>query len=440
MLRAIGPIRHNPLDFLARTWQRHGDVVQFPIPRPATYLVSSPADVRSLLVAGAKTQSKRTLQYDNLATVTGNGLLTTDDPPWRDHRRIVQPAFHHAELAGVCEHTAAALSPWLHSWRAGGDSVTVDLDEVMMQISLQVVATALFGSDWQSAADDLTKSTVVALDAVVARARNPLPPPRWLPTPGNRRLRTAVARLDTAVDAVLDQRALSGSRGGDLVDLLVAGLRTRGGATDRRAVRDELVTFLVAGHETVASALTWAWYLLARNPDVAQALASEADQVLGDGALQLGDLEKLVVARSVVDETLRLYPPAWVITRKLTAQARLKDYLLPAGALVIMSPWIVQRHPAVWVNPNVFDPGRFVGTQARSHAGYLPFGLGPRICVGRDFALTEATVVLAMLGREFRFELQDNAAITPLASVTLRPPNGLSVRVVTRGSGPQVSG
>lgn len=432
MLRAIGPIRRNPLEFLAQTWQRHGDVVQFPIPRPATYLVSNPADVRSILVAGAKTQSKRTLQYDNLATVTGDGLLTADDPPWRSHRRIVQPAFHHAELAGVCEHTAAALLPWLRSWRAGTPPAAVDLDEVMMQISLQVVATALFGSDWQTVADDLTKSTVVALDAVVARARNPLPPPGWMPTPGNRRLHKAVAQLDAAVDAVLDQRALSGSRGGDLVDLLVAGLRNQSGLTDRKAVRDELVTFLVAGHETVASALTWAWYLLGRNPAVADAVASEARGVLDDGPVQLSHLERLVTARSVVDETLRLYPPAWVITRKLMGDAQLTDYVLPTGSLVIMSPWIVQRHPAVWAAPNLFDPERFIGIEARSHPGYLPFGLGPRICVGRDFALTEATIVLAMLAREFRFDPIESGAITPLASVTLRPPDGLPVRVIRR--------
>jgi cytochrome P450 len=431
MLSAIRPIRRNPLEFLATTWRRHGDVVQFPIPRPATYLISGPSDVRSILVSGAKTQSKRTLQYDNLATVTGNGLLTADDPPWREHRRVVQPAFHHGELAGVVDHTFEALGPWLTRWRNAGPEV-IDLDEVMMEVSLQVVASALFGSDWQANAAGLTKSTIVALDAVVARARNPLAPPLWLPTPGNRRLKSATAALDAAVDAVLDERARGQAVQGDLVDLLIAGLRRENGSVDRSAVRDELVTFLVAGHETVASALTWAWYQLAKHPDVADELAAEAQQSLADGRPGLSDVSGLILSRAVVDETLRLYPPAWVITRKLTQETQLADYCLPAAALVIMSPWIVQRHADVWSQPDAFRPHRFVGVDARGQAGYLPFGLGPRICVGRDFALTEAVIVLSVLAREFRFELTDAGAITPLASVTLRPPEGLAVRVSRR--------
>ena len=212
------------------------------------------------------------------------------------------------------------------------------------------------------------------------------------------------------------------------MDLLIAGLRANNGSVDRTAVRDELVTFLVAGHETVASALTWAWYLLAKHPDTADELADEATRVLGEGPPQLSDLSELVLSRAVVDETLRLYPPAWVITRKLTKESELTNDVLPAGSLVIMSPWIVQRHESVWSEPERFDPQRFVGVDARGQAGYLPFGLGPRICVGRDFALTEATVVLSVLAREFRFELLDSAPITPLASVTMRPPDGLRVK------------
>lgn len=438
MLAAIGQIRRNPLEFLAQTQARYGDLVQFPIPRPPTYLVSHPAEVRSLLVAGNKGQSKRTLQYDNLATVTGNGLLTADDPPWREHRRIIQPAFHHSELGGLVSHTCAALRPWIQRWSDANSDPRLDLDEVMMEVSLQVVASALFGSDWQSVATDLTRSTVVALDAVVARARNPLAPPRWLPTPGNRRMSAAIAELDGAVDSILDLRARSQDAGGaDMVDLLIAGLSREasvggGEVVDRRAVRDELATFLVAGHETVASALTWAWYLLADHPEFAQRLAAEADEVVGQGPLAIEDLDRLPFARAVIDETLRLYPPAWVITRKLTASAEVAGQVLPAGALLIMSPWIVQRHPDIWSEPDKFDPQRFLGVDARTHPGYLPFGLGPRICIGRDFALAEATVVLAVLARHFRFARTSHEPITALASVTLRPPNGLPVTVIRR--------
>ena len=436
MLTAIGAIRNNPLAFLARMQRQYGDLVQFPIPRPPTYLVSHPDDVRTLLVSGSRGQSKRTLQYNNLATVTGNGLLTADDPPWRAHRRVMQPAFHHSELAGVVAHTSEAVGAWADRWQISGAPPQIDLDEVMMELSLQVVASALFGSDWRAMASGLTRSTVVALDSVVARARNPFAPPRWLPTPGNRRLSAAIDSLDAAVDAVLSARsnspssAVAGAESPDLVDLLISGLRDRTGRVDRQAVRDELVTFLVAGHETVASALTWAWYLIARHPEVGDRLAVEASEVLGDQPLHLADLKKLPFARAVIDETLRLYPPAWVITRRLTAPAPVCGQELPVGSLLIMSPAIVQRHADVWSDPDSFDPRRFEGVEARSQRGYLPFGLGPRMCIGRDFALVEATVVLATMAKHFRFEPLDPRPITPLASVTLRPPNGLPVRVV----------
>lgn len=439
MLGAFGMIRRDPAAFLEQMWREYGDVVQFPIPRPAVYLLSSPTDVKSVLVDAVSTQSKRTLQYDNLAILTGDGLLTADDPPWRQHRRVIQPAFHSSELDDVCANTARATSTFLDRWGALADGATVDVDEAMMEISLQVVATSLFGSDWQEAAGGLTKATIVALDEVVARARNPLAPPLWVPTARNRRLQRAKAALDSAVDALIanyDFRSDGAEAPGDsrtFLDLLMSGLRSHDGSLDRQAVRDELVTFLVAGHETVASALSWAWYLLAEHPHIADDVRAEVDALTPGHEWNMATVASLPLTRAVVDETLRLYPPAWVLTRTSTIEHKFAGSSLPVGSLLIMSPWILGRHPEVWQNPDQFDPQRFIGGNSRNRLGYLPFGTGPRICIGREFALAEAVVVLAMVAARFELRRPIGAGpITALASVTLRPPSGLPMKVHRR--------
>lgn len=435
MLKSFGRIRRDPLQFLAAIWREYGDVAQFPIPRPAVYLLTDPDAVRDVLVSSARDYTKRTLQYDNLATVTGSGLLTADDPPWRERRRVIQPAFHHERLAGVADHAVAAVDPYLARWQRLSDGTVVDVDEAMMELSLQVVASALFGSTWDSQARELTQATLIALDQVVARARNPLAPPLNWPTPGSTRLRRSIRTLDAAVADVLTARRSTGVAApvdrSDLVDMLLAARIDPAAQLDGSGVRDELVTFLVAGHETVASTMTWVWHLLASNPAAAAALHAEVDSVLAGRLPTFADVPDLTWTRAIVDETLRLYPPAWVITRKSTAEHQALEVAMPTGSLVIMSPYLVHRHPDAWDRPEEFDPSRFLGGSTRRDA-YLPFGLGPRLCIGRDMALLEATLVVAAIAARFRFETAGGQAVEALASVTLRPEHGLPMRVYAR--------
>lgn len=433
MIKSMRLIRRDPLAFLYQTWQRHGDIAQFPIPRPGVYLVSEPGAVRSVLAVNSRDYSKRTLQYDNLALVTGEGLLTADDPPWRERRRVLQPAFHRDALEGACLQTGSCVEALLTRWSATGGAV-VDIDQEMMDLSLNIVAAVLFGAAWERQAAKLTASTVVALDLVVARARNPLPPPVGWPTPGNRKMRRAVADLDAAVEQVLTARRSAGpAASADMIDLLLAESDGPDPVLDSRAIRDELVTFLIAGHETVASAMTWAWYLLGRSPDARRRLQAEADDVLGGRTPEFADLPNLPWARAVVDETLRLYPPAWVITRKALADHELAGSLVPKGSLVIMSPWLVHRHPDSYAQPEEFDPQRFLDRSSKAAPDYFPFGLGPRLCIGRDLALMECTLMLAAIAGRFDLTLASPAADTkPLASVTLRPRNPLRLTLRQR--------
>jgi cytochrome P450 len=436
MLRAIRRIGDDPLAFLAEQWRRHGDVVQFPIPSPPTYMVSHPDDVRMVLVGRSRDVTKRTIQYRALSRVTGQGLLTSDNPVWREHRRILQPAFHPDTLPAVATHTARAAAGLVTRLRERGDGGIVDIDAEVMTLALEVVGDSLFGHELGPVADRLAEATLTALGEVVSMASMPLRAPGWIPTPGNRRMARSLSELEAAVEAILAQRAAQGpSEPPDMLDLLQAS------RLDHTAVRDEIVTFLVAGHETVASALTWALVLLGTHPDVADRVAGEADDVLGDPmtdgspVIDMAALAQLRVSRAVVDEAMRLNPPAWLITRSTTADMELGGSHIPAGSLVIMSPWIVHRHPEVWDDPESFRPDRFLAVaQEPSPAlrtAYIPFGAGPRMCIGRDFAYAEAVLSLAMICRAVRLA-PSGAPVRALPLVTIRPDRPALMRITQR--------
>lgn len=431
MARAMLQIRRNPLAFCVSTWRTYGDVVQFPIPTPPSYLVSGPDAVREVLVGRAREVGKRTIQYRSLALVTGQGLLTADTPEWKRQRPLVQPAFHHTAVERVAEHVSRAVGRLIDRWTPRSGQV-VDVEAEMLRLSLEVVGDALFGSDLADDAHTLTGATLSALDVVVARARVPITPPAWLPTPANRRLGRAVRQLDGAVRRMVTARAARADAPAhaDMLDLILSARDDRGSSLSDSEVRDQIVTFIVAGHETVASALSWAWALLARDPARAGALADEAREVLGGRLPTIADYGRLPLARAVFDETLRLYPPAWLITRNTTAAMELDGRPVPEGALVIISPWIVHRHPDAWSDPEAFDPERFLdGTISRG--AFLPFGSGPRLCIGREFAYVEGVLVLAALAAHFTF-----APVGPMPHaeplVTVRPAGGVPLRIAAR--------
>ncbi len=447
MLRAIRTIRTDALGFLEQMAREYGPVVQFPIPSPPSYLVSDPEAVRRVLVTKAKDYDKETIQYRSLSLVTGEGLLTTSGDVWRRQRRMVQPAFHHQVLEGVVGHAARGAEDLLARWgdaarqgrlrRPAGPErgAVIDVDEAMMRVALETVGASLFGTDLSADADRLARATIEALDVVVARAQVPVQPPQWLPTRRTRALRAALAQLDDAVASMISSRQRG--RGADepatLLDLLVDASIAEP-PIPVSEVRDELVAFLVAGHETTASALTWVLWLLAGDLDVQAEVARELGEVLGDRGPSYADLDRLPWTRAVFDEAMRLYPPVWLVSR----QAREGDVLagreIPAGSLIIMTPYIAQRDPMLWDEPAEFHPRRFLDGHRRGAAGdavFWPFGLGPRMCIGRDFAYVEGMTVLAVLLRQLEFTRLPGVTPRPAALVTLRPADPLPL-VVTR--------
>lgn len=437
MLRAIRTIRSDALGFLEQMARAYGPVVQFPIPSPPTYLVSDPEAVRRVLVTHAREYDKETIQYRSLSLVTGEGLLTTSGEVWRRQRRMVQPAFHHEVLERVVGHAARAADELVSRWGDLSRGAVIDIDEAMMRVALETVGASLFGTDLSGDADRLARATIEALDVVVARAQVPVQPPDWLPTRPTRRLRAALVQLDDAVASMVAsrQRAGSADEPSTLLDLLVEAA-----AADppipASEVRDELVAFLVAGHETTASALTWALWLLAGDAEVQGEVTQELDEVLGERALTYADLDRLPWTRAVFDEAMRLYPPVWLVSRHAKEDDVLAGREIPAGSLIIMTPYIAQRDPQLWEAPTEFRPQRFLDGHRRGAAGdavFWPFGLGPRMCIGRDFAYVEGMAVLSVLLRQIAVSRVPGVVPRPAALVTLRPADALPLVVRPRG-------
>lgn len=429
MLRAFRTIRGNPLQYLNSVWREHGDIVQFPVPRPPSYLVNSPGGVRHVLIDNARNYGKSTIQYKALSLVTGDGLLTSDGDTWRGQRRVLQPAFHHTALEALGGHVSEATERVAQQWRALPSGTVVDVDAYMMSAALEVVAASLMSTDLTGKSSDIAAATLDALDVVVARARVPITPPGWLPTPANKTLRRSVARLDAAVSEMVVAR---GSQPGeDLLGMLLSVRDETGRPLEVAEIRDQLVTFIVAGHETVASALGWAWGLIAAHPHVGDRIAREADAVAPHRAVGFRDYRQLTFTRAVIDETLRLYPPAWLITRSALHDDTIDGVHIPAGALVIMSPWLLHRHPGLWERPEEFAPERFEGDVERF--AHIPFGAGPRLCIGRDFSYVESVMMIAELARRFTVARPDGSPFPegdPL--VTIRPRGGMPLTIEPR--------
>jgi cytochrome P450 len=414
MLKNLRKIVNDPLTYLESVWQEHGDVVQFPVPKPATYLVSSPAGAREVLVNQHKETSKKTLQYNNLSLVTGEGLLTADTQAWRPRRRMLQPAFHQEMVALSQVHVELGLAKLESHWQeltVAGPTI-IDIDQAMMSMALEITCGALFGVDIESEVDEITAATLTALHGVVARARNPLAVPLAVPTPANLNMKRAIKKLDKAVTLIIAARAGNqlplDAPIRDMLDVLLdPDLET---PLTKQQIRDEIVTFIVAGHETVASALTWAWYLLIANPTEMKKLQEHPERAI------------LVFA-----EALRLYPPAWVITRRTLNEIEVEGVRIPTDSLVIVSPWLVHRNQKAWEQPLQFSPDRF--QNGTPQLGYIPFGAGARLCIGRDMATLEGSMILARLVQNWNIEAIHHSEVPIDASVTLRPVGGMPVRI-----------
>ena len=432
MLKNLKFIRDHPHRYLLEAFQEFGDAVTFRVPGNHAIFINHPDDVQHVLQMNHRNYDKRTFQYRVLSQITGKGLLThPGGQDWLKKRRIAQPAFNTDSLKNIVPIVVDTIKPMLGRWREISDSgIPLDIDREMMQCALDVVSKALFGADLSDQAYQLTGAVMDALDYLIYQTRTLMMVPDWVPTRQKRDYQKAMKRIEAVVNRLIDRRSLE-EPGEDFLGLLLGARDDKGQRMlSRKEVRDEVVTLLIAGHETVASSLTWSWYLLAQHPDQRKKLREEADRVLADRNPTYEDLESLAYTRQVYDEALRLYPPAWLITRRALGEDRLRnDTVVAAGSLIIISPYTMHRRPDLWPEPDAFSPERFGKGQEQHRFGFIPFGGGPRLCIGNRFAYTEAITILAMVSRAFELHLPEDGHTETEALVTLRPKKGLPMLI-----------
>jgi cytochrome P450 len=378
---------------------------------------------------------RNTFQYNNFRYVTGDGLLTTDGDFWLRHRRLAQPRFHRQRLVGLVDNMVAVIARMMKRWDAlaqAGESL--DIDEEMMRVALEVVGQALFSIDLTDEAHDLAHDMLALLDYVVFRAKMLIAPPPIVPTPRNIRFRRNLKKFDKLIYGLISQRRAQPTSDDDLLNMLLLSTYTDGSQLTDKELRDECLTMLIAGYEPVAAGLTWSFYLLSQHAEVQAKLEAEVDK-LGH-VPHWGDMGALGYTEQVFTEALRLYPPNWILTRQALAADEIGGYFIPAKALVVISSYAVHHNTAVWPSPYSFDPDRFTTDKVkeRSKFAHLAFGGGPHLCIGKDFAIVEAKLILATVAQKYRLVVADGVQVEPFPQVTIRPKYGLRMNLVKRSA------
>ena len=433
MLGMLPAVRRNPTAVFTDAARRFGDVVYLKIGPRRGYLITNPGDIRHVLQDNARNYHKSPL-YDRLRLSLGNGLLTSEDAFWLRQRRIAQPAFHRQRIAGLASVMVEAASETATRWETTAASGrSVDVAGEMMHLTRTVVLRALLGADLGPFADRLDHAWTI-INQHIGESFWSLGFNR-LPTPKYRRFQAARAVLQAAVDHVIKQRRQNQSDSADLLSMLMAARdEETGEAMSDQQLRVEITTFLIAGQETSSVALTWTWFLLSQHPAARERLEAELDAVLNGRPPEYADVANLTYTRMVVEEAMRLYPPAWGFSRQALGDDALGGYHLPRGWLAFVIPYVLHRLPAFWPDPDAFDPERFSVAHSanRPKFVYLPFGAGPRQCIGNQFALIEMQLVLATLVQRYRLRLLPQHRVEPWALITLRPRFGMPMIIDRR--------
>lgn len=429
-LATIFALRNDPLGYLERMAARYGDLARFRVGPYRLVFVNHPDLVHEVLVAKDSSFAKGRI-LDQARDVFGQGLLTSEGDFHRRQRRLIQPVFHRRRIdtyAGIMAADAAAAA---ERWR---DGETLDMAREMTRLTLRIVARCLFSVDVE---EEEARELGKALDALVETFSTVAVPwagvLRKLPLPSARRSRQALVTLDALVYRLIAERRRTGG-GEDLLALLLAARDEDGGAMDDKQVRDEVLTLFLAGHETTANALAWSWYLLASHPEAEARFHAEVDSVLGDRLPGATDPSSLPITRQVFAESMRLYPPAWAISRRAVEDFTLGGYPFPAGTGVLAAQWVAHRDPRFFPDPLAFRPERWTEDFEASlpKFAYFPFGGGPRICIGMGFAWMEGVLLLATIGRRWSMRLVPGARVEPSPRITLRPKDGVMVTLKRR--------
>lgn len=397
-----------------------------------TFVANSPDTVRHVLLDNADDYAKSTITRRLLEPGMGRGLLTSEGAQWRRERRRLAPAFQHQYIVRYAGPIIAAAARAQAAWEL--ESAPVDMAKEMSRLTLAIISEIMF-----SAVDD---PEIAKVGAAVDRYQSTVRPsvldllnlPDWLPRLGTARAAALFAAGDVVISNLIAKRRAGFDSSGDLLDLLLDEPDTGDAPLSAREIRDQVATILTAGHETTANALTWTWYLLALHPDAEVKLHDEIDHVLGGRLPVFDDINRLIYTRMVIEEAMRLYPPVHTIARRALVDDQIAGHCVPKGSTVLIVPWLLHRHRRLWPEPERFSPERMSPERAtaRPRFAYIPFGAGPRICIGASLAMTEAILILAAAARRWRPRLLEAPPVEPIGLITLRPRYPMMMRLEKR--------
>jgi cytochrome P450 len=422
----------SPIGLLLRVHRELGDTAFFRMGVFPVLSIANPAHIETILVERADAFEKG-LAYRFLRAILGNGLVTASNAVQRRQRKLVAPALAHRRVVAYAEAMVELAEAAQARWTKGG---IIDVHQEMMQLTQIIVAKTLLHADVLPESAELSQAMTVANEWAGHEIAQLIAIPKFVPTPRNLKLAKAIRRLDSTIYRLIGERRASGDQGDILSMLLLAKEEGGGEGMSDRQVRDEALTIFVAGHETTANAMTWTFYLLSRHPEVAGKLRAEVAQALGGRSPTYQDLGRMPYTLQVLKESMRLYPPVYAISRRAVRDVPVDDFVVKRGTILFINIYAMHRSPEIYPEPERFDPARFTPEieKQRPRNAYLPFGVGPRNCIGAAFAMMEGHLLLATLAQRVNFELVPGQTIVEEPLVTLRPKTGIRM-VVRRGHG-----
>lgn len=419
----LHPIRNDVLRLLETSTRDHGDIVRFHIGPLVFHLLNHPDHVAHVMIRNRANYDKASRSSEALGLICGESLLTSNGDIWQRQRKMIQPMFHRAAVAGFVSEIARCTEDMLADWEAKADrGEPVEIASEMMKLTFRIVGRCLFGAELDKEAAAVDHAMHVLITHTYKRWRSLVNPPASWPTPANLRFRKALAEVDAIVSRLIDHHRASPPETPDLLSMLIAGC----GPEDDAEIRNEAITFLLAGHETTANALSWAGHLLCEHPEWQEKIRGQLQETCGGKQPQMANLPSLTHAMHFFEETIRLHPPIWAMERRVIADDEIGGYGIPRNSGVIISSYMLHRHPAFWENPEAFTPERF---ERRDHEAYFPFGAGPRFCIGSEFALAEARVILPMILRRFELTAVEGESAEAEPAITLRMKHGFRIHL-----------
>lgn len=421
----LSEMRRDLLGFYLRSAREHGDCITLRFGLKRIFFVNHPTLIEQVLHSRNFTKHYA-LRMNRL--LLGNGLLTSEGDFWLRQRRLIQPVFQRERILSYAPDMTAYTERQIDAWR---DGEVRDLHAEMRQLTLAIAAKTLFGADVAGQSHAVGEALHEAMGTFSQRFFRVIRIPERIPTPGNLRIRKAIRRLDDILYGIIHQRRAQGQQKDLLSILLHARHENDGSGMTDQQLRDEAMTLFLAGHETTALALSWGWYLLAQHPDVVEKLRAELRQVLGGRTPAVADLPNLPYTEMIVQEVMRLYPPAYAIGRQAIQTCTIGGYPVPAKGTILMSQWVVHRDPRYFDDPERFYPERWADGLAKRlpRYAYFPFGGGQRVCIGNTFALMELPLVLATIAQRFRFALPPGPPVLPKPQLTLQPNRPIQLRL-----------